>query len=235
MGMLTDNQLINLMVSEPSWEDIIVKIIVEEKMEPWNIDIVRLADSFLVYMQKMQSLDLRVPARFILITAILLRMKSDILKQREEKVLIPESEKEQDEMLRILAAVPPLQPPIKRIPLRNVTVQELITALRKAFEIKERRVEKKERVRVAVERALPLPEENITERINKLLSQINDALKDIDKIEFSRLVKNWKRKEIVETLLPLLHLSQEGKVALLQPEIFKEIFIERKKDETRKT
>ena len=189
---------------------------------------------FISYLDKLDSLDLRVPARFILITAILLRMKSDILSQKEAKVLLPESEKEEDQMLKILASVPPLQPPIKRIPLRNVTVQELITALRKAFEVEERRVQRKVRVRQAVQGALPAPAEDITERINKLLFQITDALKDIDKIEFSRLVKRWKRQEIVESLVPLLHLSNEGKVTLVQPEMFKEIFVEKKKDETRK-
>ena len=233
--MLSDQQLINLMISEPSWEDVIVKIVVEEKMDPWNVDLVRLTDTFVVHLDKLDSLDLRVPARFILITAILLRMKSDILSPKEEKAVLTESDKEEDEMLRILASVPPLQPPVKRIPLRNVTVQELITALRKAFEVEERRVQRKVRVRQIVEGALPVPQEDITERINKLLSQISDALKDIDKIEFSRLVKKWKRQEIVESLVPLLHLSQEGKIFLNQPEIFKEIFVEKRKDETRKT
>ncbi|MFQ6020892.1 MAG: segregation/condensation protein A [Candidatus Aenigmatarchaeota archaeon] len=224
--MLSDKQLIDLMISEPSWEDVIVKIVAEEQMDPWNIDIIRLADTFYNYFQQMQTLDLRVPARFILITAILLRMKSDILAPKKEKLLIPESEKEEDEMLRILAAVPPLQPPIKRIPLRNVTMNELITALRKAFEVRERRKERRRRVRRAVANAMPLEiEEDITERINKLLSQIQTALSELDNIEFSRLVKSWKRDEIVEALVPLLHLSQDGNITIEQPELFKEIFV----------
>ena len=232
--MLTDQQLISLMVSEPSWEDIIVKIIAEEQMEPWNIDLVRLADNFLVYLKKLEKLDLRVPARFILISAILLRMKSDILSPRLERILIPKSDKEEDEMLRLLASVPPLQPPVKRIPLRNVTMEELITALRKAFEVKERREDRYKKTRQRVEDAIPLhQEEDITERINKLLNNILDALTEIDRIEFSRLVKNWKREQIVEALVPLLHLSQEGKINLEQPELFREIFVELKKNESK--
>jgi segregation and condensation protein A len=219
------------MISEPSWEDVIVKIVAEEGMDPWSIDIVKLANSFLSYLKRMEELDLRIPARFILIASILLRMKSDILSERRKKIYIPEGEKEEDEMLRILASVPPLQPPIKRIPLRNVTLNELIVALKKAFEIKERRLERKRRVRRAVEIVLPTETEDITERINKLLLQIEEALAEVDNIEFSRLVRRWSRKEIVEALVPLLHLSQEGKVSLYQPELFKEIFV-RKKDES---
>jgi len=234
--MLTDQQLIDLMVFEPSWEDIIVKIVAEEQMEPWNIDLIKLADSFLVYLQKIEQLDLKIPARFILIAAILLRMKSDILAPRPERILIPESDKEEDEMLRLLANVPPLQPPVKRIPLRNVTMEELVSALRKAFEVKERREERHRRVRQRVEDTIPFhEEEDITERIDKLLKNILDSLAEIDKIEFSRLVKNWKRSQIVEALIPLLHLSQEGKINIKQEELFKEIYIEMKKNESRQT
>jgi len=223
--MLSDQQLIDLTVSEPSWEDVIVKIVAEEQMDPWSIDIVRLSNTFLIYLRKIEKLDLRIPARFILIAAILLRMKSDVLTEKKQKIFIPESEKEPDEMLRILASVPPLQPPLKRIPLGNVTLNELINALRKAYQVQERRVERKRRVKRAVEFAVPVPEEDITERLNKLLSQINGALTEIDNIEFSRLVKKWGRKEIVEALVPLLHLSQDGKIHLHQEELFKEILV----------
>lgn len=229
--MLSDKQLIDLMVSEPSWEDVIVKIVAEESMDPWSVDIIRLSDVFLDYLKKMEELDLRIPARFILISSILLRMKSDVLVEKKEKVLIPESEKEPDDMLRILAEVPPLNPPIKRIPLRNVSLDELISALKKAYDVQDRRIERRKRVKRAVDFAIPITEEDITERINKLLTNINDALAEVDDIEFSRLVKRWGRKEIVETLIPLLHLSQDGKINLNQNELFKEIMVKMRKNE----
>jgi segregation and condensation protein A len=224
--MLDDQQLINLMISEPSWEDVIIKIVAEEQMDPWSIDIIKLSNAFLVYLQKMDNLDFRIPARFILIAAILLRMKSDVLEEKEEKILIPEAEKDADGMLRTLAALPPLQPPIKRVPLKNVTLDELLSALRKAYDVQDRRSDKKLRARRAVDAVLPVGEvEDITERIGKLLVQINTALGEAENIEFSRLVKRWGRKEIVDSLLPLLHLSQDGKINIIQEELFKEIMI----------
>jgi len=228
--MLSDQQLINLMISEPSWEDVIIKIVAEEQMNPWSVDIIKLSNAFLNYLEKMESLDLRIPARFILIASILLRMKSDVLTEKEERILIPESEKEMDETLRVLASLPPLQPPLKRIPLRNVSLEELISALKKAYEVQERRVERKLKIKRAVEVALPLAEaEDISERINKLLAQINEALSEVESIEFSRIVKRWGRKEIVEALVPLLHLTQDGKVDLTQEELFKEILVKLRK------
>ncbi len=230
--MLSDQQLINLMISEPSWEDVIMKVVAEEQMDPWSIDIVRLSEVFLVYLEKMEYLDMRIPGRFILISAILLRMKSDVLAEKEEKVMVPEGDKAPDEMLKILANIPPLQPPLKRMPQRNVTLDELLSALRNAYNVQERRVERKVRARRLVDQVMPVGEvEDITERIGRLLGQINGALGDLESIEFSRLVKRWGRKEIVDSLLPLLHLSQDGKINILQEELFKEIFIKRKAED----
>lgn len=235
--MLTDEQLISLMVNEPSWEDVIIKIVAEEQMDPWNIDIVKLADVFSRYVEKIDKLDLRIPARFILIAAILLRMKSDILVSRKQKILIPESGEKENELLRILAKIPPLEPPAKRTPLRNVSLDELITALKKAFEVSERRVLRKKRLKRAVEKALPeKDEQDINERINNLLERINEAITQIEEdVEFSRLVKNWNRREIVRTLLPMLHLSQEGKIVYNQKELFKEIKVKVKKHDKKGT
>lgn len=228
--MLSDQQLISLMVNEPSWEDVIVKIIAEEEMDPWNIDIIRLANIFVSYLEKMETLDLRVPARFILITAILLRMKSDVFEAKSRRTYIPESDEKENELLRVLANIPPLQAPVKRIPMGNVTLDELIGALKKAFEVKERRVTRKRRLREAVERAMPEREEDITTRIDALMEEIEDALATIENnIEFSRLVKKWHREDIVKSFIPLLHLANQGKVHLNQKELFKEITVELKK------
>lgn len=228
--MLSDQNLIDLMVSEPSWEDVIVKIIAEENMDPWAIDICRLAGTFINYLKKMEQLDLRVPARFILITAILLRMKSDVLVERKEKILIPEGDVKTDsEMLRALAAIPPLQPPIKRMPLGNVSLTELITALRKAFEVQERREIRKAKVRAIVARAVPPEQEDISNRISNLMTAIQTAITELESnVAFTALIKKWERSDIVAALIPLLHLSQDGKVSINQEDLFKEIFVKMK-------
>lgn len=228
--MLSDNDLINLMISEPSWEDVIVKIVAEEGMEPWAINICALADVFTGYLAKMDQLDLRVPARFILITAILLRMKSDIIAAKRERILISEPSSGEDEaLLRTLATIPPLQPPLKRVPLGAVTLNELITALKKAFEVQERRERRKLKIRAIVERAVPVEDTDIGRRIDNLLAAINQAIAELQSdVEFSKLVARWERTEIVRTLVPLLHLSQDGKVLIMQHELFKEIFISKR-------
>lgn len=230
--MLDDQQLINLMINEPSWEDVIVKIVAEEQMDPWNIDIIQLSDAFSKHLVTMENMDLRVPARFILISAILLRMKSDVLAAKKQKLVLADGiqAKKESEIIAMLAKVPPLQAPIKRVPLKSVSLDELVGALKKAFAVEERRKERKWKVRRNIKRILPEAEtDDITKRIDKLMEQIQVALEDIDNdIEFSRLVKKWERKDIVRTLMPLLHLSQEGKISVNQKELFKEIYVVKK-------
>lgn len=230
--MLNDEELINLMISEPSWEDVIVRIVAEEGMDPWQLDLIKLADVFAVYISKIDQMDLRIPARFVLIAAILLRMKSDVLAGTPQKhALIGEPGPEKDsELIRLLAQIPPLQPPVKRVPLGSVTMEELIAALRKAFEVQERRKTKKERLRQRVAVVMPQEKEDITERISKLLDEINAAITEIEgSTTFSKLVKNWDRREIVRTLLPMLHLTQEGKITHEQPQLFEDIIVRKKK------
>ena len=196
--MLSNDQMVSLMVNEPSWEDVIVKIIAEEKMDPWDIDICVLADYFLVYVQKMTDMDLRVPARFILITAILLRMKSDVLMKKKKRVMIASSEKPLPKWYQVAAELPPLDAPIKRTTMRNVTLEELMKALKKAFDVKKRRTERKEKRRRIVANAMPLePTEDITVRIASLYVEIQSTLLEIETdIEFSKLVKDWNRESI---------------------------------------
>ena len=225
--MLSDEEIISLMVNEPSWEDVIVRIVAEEKMEPWDIDICKLAETFLDYIHKLNDTDLRVPARFILISAILLRMKSDILEKKRKRMLISEGDKPDPKWYSVLAKLPPLSPPVKRMPIGSVSLDELMGALKKAFEVKDRRHKRKERRRRIVANAMPLePREDITHRIDRLYDQIQKIVLNIEHdVEFSKLVKNWNRDRIVSTLMPVLHLSQEGKVSVEQKELFKEIYI----------
>jgi len=231
--MLSNQEMISLMINEPSWEDVIVKIVAEERMDPWDIDICRLADVFLDYIQNLNDTDLRVPARFILISAILLRMKSDVLDKKKKRLLISEGERQDPKWYKLLAKLPPLAPPVKRMPVGSVSINELMHALKKAFEVKDRRIKRKERRRRIVADAMPLePTEDITHRIDRLYDEIQSILTDLDKdVEFRKLVKNWNRRKIVSTLIPILHLSQEGKVNVEQKELFKEILIKLKKGE----
>ena len=230
--MLSDSDMISLMVNEPSWEDVIVRIVAEEGMDPWAVDIVKLADGFGKYMENLSEIDLRIPARFILVAAILLRMKSDILAGKRERNILESEGPREDRYAKIVAMlsqIPPLQPPVKRQPLGSVTMEELLAALKKAFEVQERRRARKLRLRRIVERHVVLQADDINERIENLMGQINNILAEIEgSAKFSSLVKKWDRENIVKTLMPMLHLEQDGKIETEQTVLFEEIAVRKK-------
>ncbi len=216
-SVIDESKLIRTIILGSDWQEALESIVVEEGLNPEDIDIIKLADSFTDYMQKLKTFDFRIPARFILIAAILLRMKCELLLEEEE-------EKARIEAVQLpninLENIPELTAPLLRKPTRKVTLDELIKALDKAFEFKERKEGTKLRMRQAVENLIE-PEEDIELRITR----IYDKIVKHNIIKFSDLVHPWKRKEIVKIFVPLLHLEQRGKVVCEQEEFFKEITI----------
>ncbi len=216
---IDENKLLQTIIVGSDWQEVITSIVVEEGMDPLSIDISVLANTFMVYLQRLKKFDFRIPARFVLIAAILLRMKCELLLEEEEK----KREKPESEQKPLIDVenIPQLLPPVERKPTRKVTLTELITALNKAFEFKEKKETQKIRIRRAVERFIE-PEEDIEVRINRVFDSIS---KHGIVVKFSEVVPVWKRKEIVETFLPLLYLSNRGKIVCEQEEFFKEIMI----------
>ncbi|MCK4635095.1 MAG: segregation/condensation protein A [Candidatus Aenigmarchaeota archaeon] len=226
---MEEKDIVKMASTESNWEEILEYIITEEGMDPWDINIVKLANALVDYISKMEILDFKVPSRIIIISAILLRMKVVLLLEEQEKK--EEEEKKDEEGLIDLSKVPDLETPIKRISRRKVTLEELVSALSKAFKTKEIRETKQIRARRRVEELIE-DEEDIEERIEKLYQQINGILDELKggEMTFDKLVPKWERDIIVNKFLPLLHLIQTGKISCEQKEIFKDIYIKLKGD-----
>lgn len=223
--IVDENKVIQTIILGSDWQEVLTTLVAEQGMDPLAVDIVKLADTFRVYLEHLKKFDFRIPARFILVAAILLRMKAELLLEEEEEKIIKTS---QVEPLNI-EEVPMLLPPITRKPTRKVTLNELVTALNKAFEFQERKEGKKLRMRRAIERLIE-PEEDIEARIKEIYEEI--VQKKV--ITFSQLVPAWKKMDIVQTFLPLLHLDQRGMITCEQEEMFKEIYIRLKLSEDNK-
>lgn len=215
---LDENAVIRTIVLGSDWQEVLATLVVDEEMDPLGLDIVRLAAAFTNYLQRMKSFDFRIPARFILIAAILLRMKAELMLDEEEQAA--EAQQSPAPVISI-EDVPALSPPMERRPVRKVTLEELIGALNKAMAFRERKESKELRMRKAVETLIE-PEEDIEVRIQAIMSRI---LAFGRQISFSELVASRQRMAIVDTFLPLLYLVQRGSVECEQEEFFTEIFI----------
>jgi len=227
--MTEEENILKMIIEKESWEEIIYHIVSVENLDPWNIDLVKLTNRFIRFIRSAQELDFRIPAKIIFVAAILLKLKADYLSIFEEKESeIEEALKEPKpfEDLGIDPKLIKLGYPMRRVPKRQVTLEELISALKKALAVEKRREARKFFARSKL-RAQLQKEEDITQRIERIMREIDELIQKLrkNKLPFKKLVKKWDRDHIVENLIPVLHLEQDKKIITEQPEFFKEVFI----------
>lgn len=226
--MVEEENLLKMILEKESWEEIIYQIVSLEQIDPWDVDLIKLTEGFLRFIRSSKQLDFRIPAKIVFVAAILLRLKSDYLSIFEEQSAVEEVlEKEKPFVdLGIDPNLVKLGLPMKRIPKRQVTLDELIVALKKALTVRERKVERKHRIRARL-RAELRAEEDITKRIEKLMADIENRMKGSGKgkLKFRDLVEKWERSEVVDHFIPILHLEKNQKISTEQEEFFKEIYI----------
>ena len=212
------------LVSQPTWKEILLDLVVKEQLDPWNIDICQIADKFLQRVKGSQTLDLHVPANLILAASILLRFKSDAVRlEEEEQVVEGETFIGEDEspveipMLSLRTRIPPK---------RKVTLDELVHALEEVFDQQKRREDFKNRPVIEPELIIQLPEFNLEKQMAEMYEKIQKSVDSKGLTTFSQLVKDNTRKQAVYALLPLLFLAQNGKVNVFQEKFFGEIFVQ---------
>lgn len=213
------------------WELFIVDTVRKEQIDPWDIDIVKLAEKCLSRIKQMRFMDYRIPAKVLLSSAILLRMKSDSLVLKDTQELIQEyieqmyyKDTELGEKMSEKKDFPLLSPAIIRVPQRKVMLTDLLGALRKVLRDEEvktfRRVE---RDRMAI--TIVLPEVDITEAIKRLFERIKTLVTGRKFVTFFGIIPKRTRIEIARTFIPLLYLANDGKVRLEQEDYKKDIKI----------
>jgi len=230
--MAEEDNILKLVIEKQSWEEVLYNIVSIENMDPWNIDLVKLTEGFIKYIDKIEKLDFRIPAKIVFVAAVLLKLKADYLSIFEEEETIEEAVKKQDQFagIGIDPSLVQLGLPMKRMPKRQVSLEELMTALRKAMVVRERKVERKMIWRAQLQ--AQINEDDITKRIEKMMNDIDKLMAKMHetKLKFSQIVEKWNRDQIVRSFVPLLHLERDDKLSTEQLEFFKEIFIS-KRDE----
>lgn len=218
-------------VEYPTWREMLLDLVAAKRLDPWNIDIVEIASGYLERIKKMEMLDLRVPANLILAAAILLRFKSDALRFEEEaQVVQEETFVDEDAGPEV---IPVLELKTRIPPTRMVTLDELLLAMEKVFDEQRKREEKAARIEIPSVINIQLPEFNIEQRMAEVYGRVLKERDSEGLATFSSLLSDRSALGIIGTLLPILHLVQDGKLSIFQEKFFGEIFI-RVKEETAK-
>jgi segregation and condensation protein A len=225
--MVEENNILDLIIKKESWEEVIYHIVSIENLDPWNIDLVGLTNNFLAYIDKIKELDFRIPAKIVFVAVVLLRLKSDYLSIFEEEKTFEEVAKQKPfPDLGIDPNLVKLGLPMKRMPKRQITLDELIVALKKALVVRERKVERRRVWRAQIQANID-NEADITNKINNVMKEIDTMMDKLHetKLKFSQIVKKWNNEQIVGHFVPMLHLEQDNRIATEQEDFFKEIYI----------
>ena len=211
-------------VSMPTWKEMLISLVNTEKIDPWNIDVVEIAEKYIERLKKIQLTDLRMPANLILAAAILLKFKSDALKFEEEEQVVVQEVYVDENMPP--AEIPMLELRTRIPPKRKITLDELLQAMEKVFEEQKQREEKAVQTKLVQPILLvQLPEFNLEERMGEIFERVKKMADSEGLVLFSTLLKDDSAEEKIYTLLPLLFLNQHKKVSLRQDKIFGDIFV----------
>ena len=206
--------------------EILVNMAKNGEIDPWNVDIVEVTDKFLRQLEALEKMDLRISGRTLLYASILLRMKSNALVDVEEPQEIIDDDYEQFEISDY--PVPAL--PLRRTSRRPVTLEELLSELKKAELIEKRRLERfksvKDERRATLKEVLSIAhDEDIESRVGKMRNLLDGLFENQQNIRFSDLVQTLDRSGKVMAYLAILFLATKKEIWLDQEELFGELFI----------
>ncbi|MDP2947039.1 MAG: segregation/condensation protein A [Nanoarchaeota archaeon] len=228
------NQFFDLITGEElSWQTIIYDLIKTEQLDPWDINIGVLADRYIETIQQLETADFFISSKVLLACSLLLRLKSEILVnsyiQDLNDALYGKKDDKKYEIERIIieeGELPILVPKTPMTRHKKVTLKELMLALNQAIETENRRIKRTIKGKEAEKSALTVMPRGshipLNIRIKTIFEIVKQHLtKGNSHMKFSHLAPS--KEEKLACFVPMLHLSNDGKVYLSQKAHFEEI------------
>ena len=238
-GSVGQEQIHDLLFSDSlSWQAIIYDLINTEQLNPWAIDVEVLSQKYLERIKDLEEANFFVSSKVLLAASLLLRIKSEILLNRDiqslDDILFGKKEEKKSEQTKIEfdEDVPDLIPRTPLPRLKKVSLNELMEALGKAIKTETRRikrvvVDQQQKIETAI--SMPKKTINIQDRIKDVYARLESKLKGrSDRFSFSEFVDSHNIDKL-STFVPLLHLDNQHKVYLEQENHLEEIWIWLKK------
>ncbi len=188
---------------------LLVPLIEEGKLDPWDVDIVELANVYLEELRRREILDLRIPARAIVAAAFLLRKKVEVLfpkppkKPKRRKYTLQEIVEMFDEEYT------EVEQELKE------SVKEIKRAVRKSY--KRRKRKKKER-----ERDIPLH----ISKFEDVLVELREFFKDLEVGTRLKFFTFLNKRNFVPQVMALLYLDYDNRIRIYQDRPFGDLEIE---------
>lgn len=222
-GGVQQADLVDL-IEQPAWKTIIIDLVKSKKMDPWDINLVELAEAYWGKIQSMEKANLRIPANAILASAILLKLKARTIRLSSVEVEEEETKEiSKEELAMIEETIPELRGQ-RQFRAGKITLDELVLSIENILE------KTKSRKSILREKELPefkffVGEENIEEKIEELHRRIGESADSQGLVAFTSLLEEKTPIAMVNCFIPLLFLVNQGRVNAWQDEWFGEIFI----------
>lgn len=227
-----------LQEDEITWQSMILELVKNDEMDPWDVDISVLTQNFMGLLRKMQQMNLRVSGKVVLASAILLKMQSKRFMDydlAQLDSLIASSQQSEEEFLEELEGMgedvgmfgqnPEYPESTELIPKtpqprkRKVSIYDLVEALEKALAVEARRPPP---IKDAPKVNIPKKSMDISVVMRNLYRQIVGYLggQEQSRIKFSELIPSESKEDKVYTFIPLLHLTNQRRVDIEQEKHF---------------
>jgi segregation and condensation protein A len=211
------------LIDQPAWKTILIDLVESEKMNPWDIDVIELAEKYIKKINELQGNNLRVPANAILACAILVKTKAKYLRlsslddKEKEEVLTPE------QRALMLQEIPDLM--AGRLAREGrITLDELVMSIE---DIIQRTSPKKNSSRNIPRIEINFDSTSIEEKMQEVFDLIKRKVDSQGVVLFADLIVDKESVDImVDTFLPVLFLMNNGKIIAYQNEFFGEIFVQ---------
>ncbi|MBI4980973.1 segregation/condensation protein A [Candidatus Woesearchaeota archaeon] len=233
----TQQQVLSLLFEQDdlSWKDILLNLVKTEQMDPWDVNITQLTKKYIQAIKQMQEHDMRISGKMLLAAALLLRIKSTQLVEKdlaEFDLLLAGEEYNEDELFngsnemgngrdKSKYQLIPRNPQPRT---RKMSIHDLIQALQKAMETKKRILAQQRPVKYV----LPKRNIDIIEVIYDLYHKIMyySGKNNGNKLTFTQLLPpRAGKQDKAYTFIPLLHLETLRKIETEQKHPFEEIYI----------
>ncbi|MBF0405765.1 MAG: segregation/condensation protein A [Candidatus Riflebacteria bacterium] len=233
--------------------DLLFHLIEEQKLNLYDIPIATITSQYLDYLHVMEILDMDIASEFLVMAATLLEIKSKMLLpkvvpvsgdydgENREEYLEGLPDAREDLVARLLEykkfklialELRELERKSSRIftrgldyemqPLEILQISVTVNDLLCLYQGLVRR-----RMNPPLHRVV-INQENLSDRINEIRVWLKAAK---GKIEFTNLLKNNDRYELVLSFMAVLELSRAGELSLIQDENFQPIYLKRNRIE----
>ena len=212
---------------------IIFELVINEKLDPWKIDLVKFTQMYLERIRKEEDIDFIIAGKIIhMAWNILMRKSEDILTNIEQEeygmdmeffdIDISPFEYVAGEPEEVAEEIK-IKEPVRREEKRPVSLMELIQAIHEAkLEVERKKKQRKIREKFKFNLDEKVHKEDLEEEIREVWERLSEV--QGDQISLS-LLYDGSREDFIKVFLSLLFLERFQKVELFQEKAYGEITI----------